>query len=168
MPRGPLPPGVDPLEAATDLLESGAAIRGDEVGDARHAAVGRSPAELLEGDDFLDDLPSPDAQLIAPPLHVEPVDAGSITSRTMTEGRASSTIAASTPKNGRVAVPGTVGVQPGSGVIMMAPVSVCHQVSTMGQLSPPIISWYHIHASGLIGSPTVPMRRSEDKSCLVT
>ena len=27
-------------------------------------------------------------------------------------------------------------------------------------------SWYHIHASGLIGSPTEPSRRSEDRSCL--
>jgi hypothetical protein len=31
-----------------------------------------------------------------------------------------------------------VGVAPGSGVIMMPPVSVCHQVSTIGQRPPPI------------------------------
>lgn len=29
-------------------------------------------------------------------------------------------------------------------------------------------SRYHIHASGLMGSPTLPNRRSEDKSCLRT
>ena len=74
-------------------------------------------------------------------------------------------LAASTPKNGSVAEPGLVGVAPGSGVIMMPPVSVCHQVSTIGQRLPPMTSWYHIHASGLIGSPTVPSRRSELRSC---
>src|ERR1039458_3778419 len=36
---------------------------------------------------------------------------------------------------------------------MMAPVSVCHQVSTIGHRPFPISRWYHIHASGLIGSP---------------
>ena len=40
------------------------------------------------------------------------------------------------------------------------PVSVCHQVSTIGQRSRPMFLWYHIHASGLIGSPTDPSRRS--------
>ena len=69
------------------------------------------------------------------------------------------------PKNGSVAVPGFDGVAPGSGEIMIAPVSVCHQVSTIGQRPPPMFSWYHIHASGLIGSPTVPSRRSEERSC---
>ncbi len=54
---------------------------------------------------------------------------------------------------------------PGSGVIMMPPVSVCHQVSTIGQRWPPMLWWYHIHASGLIGSPTVPSSRSVDRSC---
>ena len=53
---------------------------------------------------------------------------------------------------------------PGSGVIMMAPVSVCHQVSTIGQRSWPMFSWYRIHASGLIGSPTEPSSRSELRS----
>jgi hypothetical protein len=42
------------------------------------------------------------------------------------------------PGNGRVAEPGLVVVMPGSGAIMMAPVSVCHHVSTTGQRSPPI------------------------------
>jgi hypothetical protein len=48
---------------------------------------------------------------------------------------------------------------------MMPPVSVCHHVSTMGQRSPPMTRWYHIHASGLIGSPTLPRSRSDERSC---
>src|SRR4051812_10299543 len=76
-----------------------------------------------------------------------------------------STTAASTPKNGSVHEPGLVGVTPGSGVTMIAPVSVCHHVSTIGHFPPPIRSLYHIHASGLIGSPTVPSRRSDERSC---
>src|ERR1035438_6522426 len=78
----------------------------------------------------------------------------------------SSTTSGTMPKKGRVAVPGLVGVAPGSGVIMMPPVSVCHQVSTIGHRLPPMCSRYHIHASGLIGSPTEPSRRKELKSCL--
>ena len=65
----------------------------------------------------------------------------------------------------RVAEPGFVGVTPGSGLIMIAPVSVCHHVSTIGQRSPPMTSRYHIQASGLIGSPTEPSSRSDDRSC---
>src|ERR1035441_2201516 len=72
------------------------------------------------------------------------------------------------PKNGRVAEPGLVGTAPGMGAIMMAPVSVCHQVSTMGQRLWPIFSRSHIHASGLMGSPTVPRRRSESSLYLST
>jgi hypothetical protein len=34
-------------------------------------------------------------------------------------------------------------------------------VSTIGQRSPPMTVRYHIQASGLIGSPTDPSRRSE-------
>ena len=60
------------------------------------------------------------------------------------------------PGNVRVAEPGLVVVSPGSGAIRMWPVSVCHHVSTIGQRSPPMVLWYHIHASGLIGSPTDP------------
>src|SRR3954453_12944301 len=67
-----------------------------------------------------------------------------------------STTAASMPGNGLVAEPGLVGVMPGSGVIMMWPVSVCHQVSTIGHFSPPITLWYQAHARGLIGSATAP------------
>ena len=69
------------------------------------------------------------------------------------------------PGKGSVAEPGFVATAPGSGVIMIPPVSVCHQVSTMGHFFLPMTRWYHIHASGLIGSPTVPSRRSDDRSC---
>jgi hypothetical protein len=69
------------------------------------------------------------------------------------------------PGNGSVAEPGFVATRPGSDVIMMPPVSVCHHVSTIGQRSPPMALWYQIQASGLIGSPTVPSRRSDDRSC---
>ena len=58
------------------------------------------------------------------------------------------------PGSGNVAEPGLVVVAPGSGLIMIPPVSVCHHVSTTGQRSPPMWAWYHIQASGLIGSPT--------------
>ena len=73
-------------------------------------------------------------------------------------------MAGSMPKNGSVADPGLVVVAPGRGVIRMPPVSVCHQVSTMGHFSWPMLLWYHIQASGLIGSPTVPSSLSEERS----
>src|SRR5277367_1894105 len=75
-----------------------------------------------------------------------------------------STISGLTLKNGNVADPGLVAMAPGSGEIMMPPVSVCHQVSTTGVLFAPIHSRYQIHASGFIGSPTVPSNRSDDRS----
>src|ERR1019366_7632595 len=65
-----------------------------------------------------------------------------------------------------VAEPGFVSVIPGSGVILIAPVSVCHHVSTIGHLSLPIWRWYQIQASGLIGSPTEPSNRREERSHL--
>src|SRR5690348_12756853 len=77
----------------------------------------------------------------------------------------SSTIEAEIPGNGTVAEPGTVVVMPGRGVIRIEPVSVCHQVSTIGQLSWPMYWLYQIHASGLIGSPTVPSTRREERLC---
>src|SRR3954452_6911930 len=77
------------------------------------------------------------------------------------------TMSAAMPGSGRVALPGFVGIAPGSGEIMIAPVSVCHQVSTIGQRPLPIVWWYQIHASGLIGSPTVPSTRKLDMSCLL-
>ena len=42
------------------------------------------------------------------------------------------------------------------GEINIQPVSVCHHVSTIGHLPSPTVLKYHIQASGLIGSPTVP------------
>src|SRR5687767_5205698 len=71
------------------------------------------------------------------------------------------------PGNGNVAEPGFIGIVssiPVHALIIMPPVSVCHQVSIIGQFSLPIVLKYHIHTSGLIGSPTVPNKRSEDKS----
>src|SRR5271163_3566989 len=70
------------------------------------------------------------------------------------------------PGSGRVAEPGFVGVAPGRGEIRIEPVSVCHQVSTMGQRFFPMASKYHFHAAGLMGSPTVPRRRRLLMSCL--
>src|SRR5271156_2335545 len=75
------------------------------------------------------------------------------------------TTRAATPGSGLVAHPGFVGVAPGSGEIKIEPVSVCHQVSTIGHFPLPIISEYHFHAAGLIGSPTVPSSRNELMSC---
>ncbi len=73
-------------------------------------------------------------------------------------------MSAKMPGIGCAQEPGFVGVAPGIGVSMIAPVSVCHQVSTIGQRALPMTRWYHIHASGLIGSPTLPSRRSFDRS----
>src|SRR5918993_4973340 len=68
------------------------------------------------------------------------------------------------PGKGQVALPGLVGVMPGRGAIMMAPVSVCHHVSTTGHLPPPMFLWYQTQTSGLIGSPTDPSSRNDDTS----
>src|SRR6185436_10348494 len=68
------------------------------------------------------------------------------------------------PGNGKVAEPGFAVVIPGSGVIMIMPVSVCHQVSTTGQRSAPMYFQYQAQASGLIGSPTEPSSRSDERS----
>ena len=73
-------------------------------------------------------------------------------------------MSAEMPGNGVMAAPGLVAVMPGSGVIRIPPVSVCHQVSTMGQLSRPMWVRYQIHASGLMGSPTEPSRRRLERS----
>ena len=52
--------------------------------------------------------------------------------------------------------------------IMIPPVSVCHQVSTIGHFFFPICSSYQCHASSLIGSPTVPNTFKLLKSCPCT
>src|SRR3546814_15405428 len=80
----------------------------------------------------------------------------------------SSDLAGCTPKNGLVADPGLVGIAPGSGEIMMPPVSVCHQVSTIGSLPLPTTSPYKRQASGLIGSPTPPRSRSDLREVFFT
>src|SRR3954468_1150560 len=77
----------------------------------------------------------------------------------------SSTTSAATPGSGRVAEPGFAGVAPGMGEIMMLPVSVCHHVSTMGHFPLPITRSYQCQAVGLIGSPTEPSNRNDDRSC---
>src|SRR5579864_6268478 len=76
------------------------------------------------------------------------------------------TISGTTPGIGRVAEPGLVAIAPGIGEIMIWPVSVCHHVSTIGQRLWPMTSRYHIHASGLMGSPTVPSTRRLSILCL--
>ncbi len=68
------------------------------------------------------------------------------------------------PGNGAMADPGLVAVTPGSGEIMIAPVSVCHHVSTIGAVPPPMTSRNQRHASGLMGSPTEPSSRIDDRS----
>ncbi len=88
-----------------------------------------------------------------------------------TESPFSSTTSTAMPGSGTWAEPGLVAVTPGSGAIIWAPVSVCHQVSTIGAglcLAPllPMTSRYHIQASGLMGSPTEPRTRMEDRSYL--
>ena len=55
-----------------------------------------------------------------------------------------------------MADPGFRLIAPVCGLIKIPPVSVCHQVSTIGHLEFQIVLKYHIHASGFIGSPTVP------------
>src|ERR1043165_599187 len=79
---------------------------------------------------------------------------------------AGSTISTTTPGNGFVTEPGLVGIAPGTGAIIIDPVSVCHQVSTIGHFSLPIFSKYQIQASGFKGSPTLPKSLKLDKSFL--
>jgi hypothetical protein len=78
----------------------------------------------------------------------------------------SSRIFASMPGSGVPADPGFMYCAPGSVVIMIWPVSVCHQVSTTGVSPRPMTSRYQSQAFGLIGSPTVPRSRSDERSCL--
>jgi len=49
-------------------------------------------------------------------------------------------------------------------VTMCIPVSVCHQVSTIGRRFLPTTVWNHSHASGLRGSPTDPSTRKYERS----
>src|SRR5687767_14507052 len=69
------------------------------------------------------------------------------------------------PGNGFVAEPGFSVVTPGSGVIRIIPVSVCHHVSTTGVRPPPMCSRYQTQAPGLVSSAAEPRSRSDDRSC---
>ena len=77
-------------------------------------------------------------------------------------------MAGSMPKKGTVAEPGLVSMAPGNGVTTIEPVSVCQNVSTMAHWRLPTCSLYQFHASGLMGSPTLPITRREDKSNCLT
>ena len=57
---------------------------------------------------------------------------------------------------------GLDGVTPAIFEIKIPPVSVCHQVSTIGEFFFPICVSYHSHASWLMGSPTVPKTFKEE------
>ena len=81
-----------------------------------------------------------------------------------TDSPSSSTTSVTMPGMAFIADPGLPAVTPGNGLIMIWPVSVCHQVSTTGTRSPPIVARYQTYASGLIGSPTDPSTRIEDRS----
>jgi hypothetical protein len=61
-----------------------------------------------------------------------------------TDSPSSSTTSETTPGIDFIAEPGLPAVTPGSGLIMIAPVSVCHQVSTTGVRSAPIVSRYQM------------------------
>ena len=68
------------------------------------------------------------------------------------------------PGIGKVANDGIAGVIPAKFEIKMPPVSVCHQVSTIGHLFFPMFVLYQCQASSFIGSPTDPNTFKEDKS----
>src|SRR6478752_1900022 len=76
----------------------------------------------------------------------------------------SSTKTGCTPGIGNVAHDGLAGVTPARFEIRQAPVSVCHQVSTIGHFFLPMCSSYQCHASSLIGSPTVPKIFNDERS----
>src|SRR5690349_19987838 len=76
----------------------------------------------------------------------------------------SSQMTVASPASGLVAKPCLDGCAEGMGQLMVEPVSVCHQVSMMGQRSFPITQWYQSHAAGLMGSPTVPSKRMAHRS----
>ena len=78
--------------------------------------------------------------------------------------RGSRTKTGCTPGIGNVAQLGFAGVTPARFEIKIPPVSVCHQVSTMGHFFLPIFSSYQCQASSLIGSPTVPNTFKEERS----
>ena len=66
------------------------------------------------------------------------------------------------PSRGFVADPAFIEFDAGRGVIRIPPVSVCHQVSTMGHFLSPTILWYHSHSGFLMVSPTEPKSFNDD------
>ena len=72
-----------------------------------------------------------------------------------------SSSAAVTPGSGRPMEPGRMSMA-AKLLIMMAPVSVCHQLSWTGS---PRTSAPQATTTGLSGSPTLAMKRSADRSC---
>jgi acetyl-CoA synthetase len=76
--------------------------------------------------------------MISPLPGVTTLKPGSATFPLPTCAPSSSTTSMETPGRGTCALPGLASVTPGSAEIMIAPVSVCHQVSTIGQRPPPM------------------------------
>ena len=72
------------------------------------------------------------------------------------------------PIIGLVANVGLSSITPAIDEIIIPPVSVCHQVSTIGHFLFPILSLYQFQASSLIGSPTVPKTFNELKLYFLT
>ena len=67
------------------------------------------------------------------------------------------------PGRGKVAKVGLDGVTFAKLEIIIPPVSVCHHVSTIGQLFCPTCILYQCQASSFIGSPTVPKTFNEER-----
>ena len=67
-----------------------------------------------------------------------------------------------------VAYVGLSFVTPASEESIIPPVSVCHQVSTIGHFDLPTFLSYQFQASSFIGSPTVPRTFKEERSLLST
>ena len=115
---------VDPPdhpEVAVLVLARGVADQVGLLAEAREVGLDEALVLLVEGAQHRGPGPRQDQQALA--------------RRSTGSPSLSPTTSASTPGNGVVAEPGLVAVIPGSGVIMIAPVSVCHQVSTIGQRS---------------------------------
>src|ERR1700754_88369 len=72
------------------------------------------------------------------------------------------------PGRGSVGCAGLLWVTPARLEIRIPPVSVCHQVSTIGQRPLPTFSSNQCQASSLIGSPTEPSTFSELRSLSFT
>src|SRR5580765_3477759 len=80
----------------------------------------------------------------------------------------SSITAGCTPGNGNDACAGFNLVTLAIGEIIKPPFSVCHHVSTIGHFPLPMYLSYQCQASSLIGSPTLPITCSEERSYFST